>query len=97
MAYRDGHTYEGQFKNWIKSGRGKMTYRNGDLYLGEWEGDLGKGKITHKDGSSYEVFSSTQQQSLIINKRESSKVIRNMDLEHIPYLVEISTLECMRY
>ena len=55
MAYRDGHVYEGQFKNWMKDGKGKMTYRNGDLHLGEWKGDDGKGTITHNDGSSYQV------------------------------------------
>ena len=55
MAYRDGHVFEGQFKNWLKDGKGKMTYRNGDLHLGEWKGDDGKGTITHKDGSSYQV------------------------------------------
>ena len=54
MAYRDGHVFEGEFKNWIKDGAGKMTYRNGDLYLGTWKGEDGKGSITHKDGSSYE-------------------------------------------
>ena len=54
MAYRDGHVFEGEFKNWIKDGAGKMTYRNGDLYIGTWKGDDGKGSITHKDGSSYE-------------------------------------------
>ena len=55
MSYRDGHVFEGQFKNWLKDGKGKMTYRNGDLHLGEWKGDDGKGTITHNDGSSYQV------------------------------------------
>ena len=33
-----------------------MKYRNGDVIHGEWKGDFGKGTISHKDGSSYEVI-----------------------------------------
>ncbi len=29
-------TYEGQFVNGIKSGKGKMFYSNGEFYNGEW-------------------------------------------------------------
>ena len=57
MTHRDGHVYEGMFKNWAKDGKGKMTYRNGDLYVGQWKGEEGKGQISYKDGSSYQVRS----------------------------------------
>ena len=49
--------FEGSFKNWAKEGKGKMTYRNGDIFLGEWKGDDGKGTIAYKDGSGYQVRS----------------------------------------
>ena len=32
-----------------------MTYRNGDIYTGVWDGDRGTGTIAYTDGSSYEV------------------------------------------
>ena len=66
MAYRDGHVFEGEFKNWVKDGKGKMTYRNGDLHLGEWKGDDGKGSITHNDGSSYQVGKSKYLARLVL-------------------------------
>ena len=55
MSHRDGHIYKGKFVNWRKVGEGKMTYRNGDIYTGVWDGDAGKGTVAYTDGSSYEV------------------------------------------
>jgi hypothetical protein len=57
MSHRDGHVFKGKFKDWRKDGEGKMTYRNGDIYTGVWDGDSGKGLIVYTDGSSYEVSS----------------------------------------
>ena len=54
MSHRDGHIYDGKFKNWRKHGEGKMTYRNGDIYTGVWDGHKGTGTIAYTDGSSYE-------------------------------------------
>lgn len=31
-----------------------MTYRNGDIYTGVWDGHRGTGTIVYTDGSSYE-------------------------------------------
>ena len=56
MTYRDGHIYVGQFRDWKQAGEGKMTFRNGDIVQGEWDGKLGKGTITYTDGSMYEVL-----------------------------------------
>lgn len=44
-------SYEGEFKNGVKEGRGQMKFRNGFVYDGEFRGDKihGKGKIM-KDG-----------------------------------------------
>ena len=55
MTYRDGHIYLGQFRDWKQSGEGKMTFRNGDIVQGDWQGEFGKGSITYTDGSMYEV------------------------------------------
>ena len=55
MTYRDGHIYLGQFRDWKQSGEGKMTFRNGDVVQGDWQGEFGKGSITYTDGSMYEV------------------------------------------
>ena len=55
MVYRDGHIYTGLFKLWKQFGAGKMTFRNGDVVDGIWDGETGKGTITYTDGSMYEV------------------------------------------
>ena len=43
------------FKLWRQFGAGKMTFRNGDVVDGIWDGQTGKGTITYTDGSMYEV------------------------------------------
>jgi hypothetical protein len=48
-------TYEGDFKEGIREGNGKMTYRNGDYYEGEfknWVRD-GYGEFHYSNGSIY--------------------------------------------
>ena len=32
---------------------GNLTWRNGDLYFGNWNDDVGNGTITYSDGTSY--------------------------------------------
>ena len=44
-----------QFRDWRQSGEGKMTFRNGDVVEGVWDGEMGEGTITYTDGSMYEV------------------------------------------
>ena len=41
--------YEGEWKEGMKCGQGKMIYPNGDVYEGEWKNDKrnGKGSITY--------------------------------------------------
>ena len=47
--------YMDQFRDWRQSGEGKMTFRNGDVVEGVWDGETGEGTITYTDGSMYEV------------------------------------------
>ena len=34
-----------------------MTYLNGDVYTGTWEGSKGEGNVAYADGSTYQVHS----------------------------------------
>ena len=43
------------FTDWRRFGAGKMEFRNGDLYTGEWDGAKGNGVISYSDESKYEV------------------------------------------
>ena len=43
-----GGTYEGEYENDIKSGKGKYTYGNGDIYDGEWKNGKKHGVGTYK-------------------------------------------------
>ena len=49
------YLYLDQFRDWRQSGEGKMTFRNGDVVEGVWDGEMGEGTITYTDGSMYEV------------------------------------------
>ena len=68
MTFRDGHIYTGQFRDWKQSGQGKMTFRNGDVVEGTWEGESGKGTITYTDGSMYEVGKILKFQLILLPK-----------------------------
>jgi hypothetical protein len=47
--YRPGRaTYEGDFKQGLRSGNGLMVYENGDIYDGEWNDGLMHGVGTYK-------------------------------------------------
>jgi hypothetical protein len=37
IKFHDGNTYEGQTKNGLYNGRGRMTHANGDIYQGSWK------------------------------------------------------------
>ena len=48
--------YEGEAsKDNMKRGRGRMQYRNGDVYEGEWKENCyyGKGFLKYQDGREY--------------------------------------------
>ena len=36
VFYSDGTKYEGEWKNNMRSGKGKMTYKNNSVYEGNW-------------------------------------------------------------
>jgi hypothetical protein len=39
LKYDSGDIYEGQLLNGKRSGQGKMTFNNGDKYIGMWKTD----------------------------------------------------------
>jgi len=39
IKYDSGDIYEGQLLNGRRSGKGKMTFANGDKYMGMWKQD----------------------------------------------------------
>jgi hypothetical protein len=39
LKYGSGEIYEGQLFNGKRSGKGKMTFPNGDKYIGNWRLD----------------------------------------------------------
>ena len=55
-VYQAGGRYEGQFKDDMCHGKGKMTWPNGDIYEGDWFEDFraGKGKTVWANGVYYE-------------------------------------------
>lgn len=54
MVYANGDVYEGQLKDSIKYGLGKLTITNGIVQEGTWIGDKMYGKITYPDGTVVE-------------------------------------------
>ena len=56
LKYDSGDMYEGQLLNGKRSGQGKMTYGNGDKYVGMWKSDQmcdPEGVYTFKNGNEY--------------------------------------------
>ena len=49
-TYTNGDSYEGEWRNDKKQGRGQYNYTNGDVYIGGWENDFksGKGRYIYK-------------------------------------------------
>jgi hypothetical protein len=59
LVWKDGDTYEGDFKNDLRNGFGVLTYSKqsvGDYYKGLWrDGKMsGKGKLVWKTGETFE-------------------------------------------
>ena len=52
----DNGLYEGQLKNDLRHGRGKMTWKDGDKYDGDWKNGKfeGNGKYFYNNGDRYE-------------------------------------------
>ena len=42
-TYKNG-TYEGEFKNGLREGKGTMNYKNGFIYEGDWKNDRREGR-----------------------------------------------------
>ena len=49
-------TYEGEYKNDLKNGKGIFTWSSGSKYIGEFKDDErdGEGKMVWSDGTMYE-------------------------------------------
>ncbi|MDI1243534.1 MAG: hypothetical protein PSX80_16610 [bacterium] len=56
QVYSTGHTYEGDFVNGKREGRGVLLFKSGGVYTGQFVNDLpnGKGKKTSISGDTYE-------------------------------------------
>ena len=55
VSDNDG-TYVGGLKSGLREGHGTMEWRNGNVYVGEWQrgGMTGQGKLRFADGAAYE-------------------------------------------
>jgi hypothetical protein len=56
LKYDSGDIYEGQLLNGKRSGQGKMTFHNGDKYIGMWKTDQmcdPEGIYSFKMGNEY--------------------------------------------
>ena len=51
MQYANGSVYEGQWRNGVREGFGRLIHVTGDMYEGDWRGDKANG---------YGVFSNLQ-------------------------------------
>jgi len=40
IIYKNGDTYEGFVKDYKKEWKGKMSYKDGKIYIGNWKNDL---------------------------------------------------------
>ena len=57
ITYKDGSVYEGELDGFVRSGKGSLSYANGDIYVGEFKNDEidGYGKFTYySTGDTYE-------------------------------------------
>jgi len=55
VSDKDG-TYVGGLKSGLREGHGTMEWKNGNVYVGEWQrgGMTGQGKLRFADGAAYE-------------------------------------------
>lgn len=56
MVSARGDVYTGMFKNGFKHGKGKILYKDGSWYEGDWIYNKieGKGNMVDNNGNSYE-------------------------------------------
>lgn len=56
LAYPTGAKYVGEFRGGKIQGIGTLYFTNGNVYSGEWDGQMrhGRGKMTQKNGTIYE-------------------------------------------
>jgi len=55
QLWADGSKYEGNWKDDMANGKGRLIHVDGDVYEGDWKDDKahGKGKYIHYDGAMY--------------------------------------------
>lgn len=55
QKWPDGATYEGEWKDDVAQGKGKLIHPDGDIYYGEWKNDKanGYGVYHHANGTKY--------------------------------------------
>ena len=56
ITYPNGDVYEGELRDGLRCGRGRMIYASGDVYVGMWKDDLrdGAGTTTYAGGDVYQ-------------------------------------------
>ena len=56
FRYTDGSTYEGEWLDDKRHGKGVMIYAEGNKYVGEWQNDMchGQGKYYYRNGDVHE-------------------------------------------
>ena len=54
--YEEGETYEGEFLNGAKHGRGKIVWTDGSMYEGMWLNNMrhGFGRVIYSEGDCYQ-------------------------------------------
>ncbi len=58
LKLEDGSVYEGEWENFMRTGRGKCVFKSGDFYEGYWRGDIPDilGRVVNTTGDVYEVL-----------------------------------------
>ena len=70
--YPGGGLYEGEWRNDLKEGRGRMVFANGDEYEGEWLDNKRHGRGRQKSGSNGEVVEGLWALDEIIEKKSAT-------------------------
>ena len=66
--------YEGSVKNGVPWGKGTLTYRNGDIYLGEFENG-------EKNGFGLKIFAEDDEDEAQQNLENLLKMIKDKEME----------------
>ena len=80
FQYSNGDSFEGAYKQGIRTGQGIYRFKNGSYYDGEWKyGDYeGKGILKYEDGRIYEGdFVKGQPEGFGVGKDATGKVIHD--------------------